>query len=168
VDPEAFSKAVRAILAGEKAMTLATCSDGAPWAAAVYFAPDGLDLIFYSSASSRHCRDLALNPACAAEAHPDAASWREIRGIQMEGTAIPVSGSAGKARALACYLAKFPFAKELMRSPREMGKLAAGAVPYRFRPWLIRYQDNSLGFAARFSMAVENGVLSGPARPEEG
>lgn len=167
MDPEAFSTAVRAILAGEKALTLATCSDGAPWAAAVYFAPDGFDLIFYSSASSRHCRDLALNPACAAEAHPDAASWRDIRGIQMEGTAMPVSGAAGKARALACYLAKFPFARELMRSPGEMGKLAAGAVPYRFRPSLIRYQDNSLGFGTRFRMDVENGALAGPVRPEK-
>ncbi len=148
---EAFTRAVRDILDAVPAMTLATCAGGKPWATDVYFAPRGFNLIFFfSSPGSRHCRNLAVSAACAVTVHPQVAAWREIRGLQREGRAGPMDGLAQKASAMAAYLAKFPFVKDLLAAPGEAAGKMAKVEPHDFRPTRIRYLDNALGFGARF------------------
>jgi len=88
---EQFDTAVISLAASVPAMTLATSADGRPRAADVYFAAAGYDFVFFSSPSSRHCRNLLANPSCAATIHAPAVSWREIKGPQTEGTAEPVT-----------------------------------------------------------------------------
>lgn len=148
---EAFTRAVRDILDAVPAMTLATCAGGKPWATDVYFAPRGFNLIFFfSSPGSRHCRNLVVSAACAVTVHPQVAAWREIRGLQREGRAGPMDGLAQKASAMAAYLAKFPFVKDLLAAPGEAAGKMAKVAPHDFRPTRIRYLDNALGFGARF------------------
>ena len=164
---EAFTKAVRDILDAVPAMTLATCEDGLPWATDVYFAPRGFELVFFSSPASRHCRNLAAAPACAVTVHPQVATWREIRGLQMEGRAGPVAGLAPQASATAAYLAKFPFVKDLLVAPGETARKMAKVSPHVFVPARIRYLDNALGFGARFTLRLKDGEPLGPPERED-
>ncbi|MBI4804788.1 MAG: pyridoxamine 5'-phosphate oxidase family protein [Desulfovibrio sp.] len=164
--PEDFEKAVTAILDSVPVMTLATCAGGSPWATDVYFARIGFGLVFYSSPGSRHCLNLAANPACAATAHPAASSWQDIRGLQMEGEARPITQLADKVRATAAYLARFPFAKALMSDPSQVARSMAKAAIHEFLPSRIRYLDNALGFGARFTMSLGNGKLAGSPQSE--
>lgn len=165
--PEDFEAAVRGLLAEVPAMTLATFADGVPWATDVYFAPDGYDLVFFSSPKSRHCRNLEISPACAATVHPAVASWREIRGLQMEGRAFLVEGAAGVARALRVYAGKFPFVRDILENPVDAARTFAKSSAHVFRPSRVRYLDNALGLGARFSRSFTDGKPDGPPRRED-
>lgn len=156
-----FDTAVNSLLKSVPAMTLATCADGHPWATDVYFVASGYEFVLISSPASRHSLNLAANPSCAATVHPPAASWREIKGLQMEGTAEFVKGVEATAHALLVYFAKFPFARDLMSNPSEMTKKELNVKAHVFRPARIHYLDNSLGFGTRFSLRLENGKASG-------
>lgn len=163
-----FEAMVHSLLNAVPAMTLATSADGHPWAADVYFAATGYEFVFFSSPASRHSQNLLANPACAATVHPSAASWREIKGLQMEGTAECVTGVEATARAFGVYVAKFPFARDLMSNPSEMAKKALNVKAHVFRPGRIHYLDNALGFGTRFSLRVENGKASGSPERDPG
>lgn len=170
MEPEAVLALVRRLLAETTTMTLATASASAeglvPWASTVYFAPDGFDLVFLSSPNSRHGRNLAANPACAAAVSPEAASWRDIQGLQMEGRAAVVPGLTAKGRAMAAYFAKFPFVKDLLEAPGEAAKRLAGVSVHVFRPTTIRSIDNGPGFGTRWLLRLEDGRLAGPPQRE--
>jgi uncharacterized protein YhbP (UPF0306 family) len=143
-------------------MTLATCAEGTPWATDVYFAPSGYDLIFLSAPDSRHCRNLAARPACAATVHPLTLDWREIRGLQMEGVARPVTNVSAKARALAAYYRKFPFVRDLLSRPSEAARKLGKTSALVFRPSRISYLDNSAGFGARYAVLLKDCAPVGP------
>jgi uncharacterized protein YhbP (UPF0306 family) len=160
--PEAFEAAVRALFDDVAAMTLATCAAGRPWASDVYFAADGWTLVFFSSPGSRHCRNLAANPACAATIHPVVASWRDIHGVQLEGRVETVSGVMAKVRAVAAYCAKFPFAKALLEAPGQTAAKMARVQPHAFIPQAVRLTDNRQGFGTRFLLRLGDGRPLGP------
>lgn len=159
--PEEFEQAIFKIMDPVSTMTLATCRDNSPWATDVYFAAEGFNLVFFSSPNSRHCRNLAVNPACSATIHPVADAWQEIKGLQIEGEAEPISGMSGKATALAAYLQKFPFAHGLLANPAETVRSINKAALYVLRPSRILYLDNSLGFGARHCADIVDGRIKG-------
>ncbi|SKA31696.1 hypothetical protein SAMN02745126_05100 [Enhydrobacter aerosaccus] len=148
-------------------MTLATCADNVPWASDVYFAASGFDLVFFSSLDSRHCRNLAVNPTCAVTVHAPVATWRNIRGLQMEGVAGLAATAGEKASALATYLDKFSFARDLMANPVSTVRTVFRAHAHVFRPARIRYLDNRLGIGARFSIDLADGTPVWPPRQEK-
>jgi len=83
--------------------------DGEPQAADLYYAEtDDLTLYFISAAGSRHAANVARDPRVAATVHADSTHWRDIRGVQLEGTCARITG-AERAKAWARYTAKFPF-----------------------------------------------------------
>lgn len=164
--PEAFEAAARALFAEVAAMTLATCAAGRPWASDVYFVADGWKLVFFSSPASRHCRNLAANPACAATIHPVVASWRDIHGLQLEGRVEVAGGLVARARATADYCAKFPFAKALLEAPGEAARKLAKVAPHVFVPETVRLTDNRQGFGARFLLRLHDGRPLGPPERE--
>jgi len=130
---EEFETAVSSLLNSVCAMTLATSVDGRPWAADVYFAATGYEFVFFSSLASRHSLNLVANPFCAATMHPSAASWQEIKGLQMAGTAEFVTGVEATMHAFSVYFAKFPFARDLMSNPLEMTQKALNVRAHRSR-----------------------------------
>lgn len=122
-------------------LVLATSDeDGTPFAAPLYFAADeALTLFFFSSAGSQHGQNLAHRLQAAAAFYPASASWPEIRGVQMRGTAAVVApGPAWKA-AWTVYRTKFPFVEAMQK------EIARNQL-YAFRPWWIRLVDNRQGF----------------------
>jgi len=150
-------------------MTLACCTEEKPWAAAVFYARQGWDLIFFSSPASLHSGMFAANPRAAATIHGDYTGWKEIKGLQMEGTVIRISGAKAKARATATYLSRYPFVKELLSDPGSISSLLtkkmASVVLYMFRPTTIRYLNNESGFGARWQLQIRNGRVIGDAVP---
>lgn len=163
---EEFEAATGALFRDVAPMTLATCADNVPWASDVYFAASGFDLVFFSSLDSRHCRNLVANPVCAASVHAPVATWRGIRGLQMEGVAGPAPTIGEKASALATYVEKFPFARDLMANPVGMVRSAFRAHAHIFRPARIRYLDNRRGIGVRFSVGIVDGKPAWPPRRE--
>jgi uncharacterized protein YhbP (UPF0306 family) len=142
---------VRALLARRNTLTLATLGlEGDPQAADLYYAEtDGLTLYFVSVPGSRHALNIARNPRVAVTIHADSERWRDIRGVQLEGTCAPVDG-AERAGAWARYTAKFPFvlADAALLAPGAQAQVARalGQVSiYRITPHWLRWIDNAVG-----------------------
>jgi uncharacterized protein YhbP (UPF0306 family) len=122
-------------------MTLATTgADGAPHAAAVYFAADEhLRFYFFSDPDSQHSQDIQGNPRVALALYPECSGWQEIRGLQMHGEARRVTEDDTWQAAWQCYVNKFPFVAELEQ-------VVASNTLYVFWPHWIRLVDNRRGF----------------------
>jgi len=135
-------------LAGHRVMTLATYGPEGPWAAAVFYANDGFDLYFISSPASRHSRNLAAHAGVAVTVHEDYFDWREIKGVQLEGTVEPVSG-AEEARVRGLYGKKFPIAAALAAATAAIAAAFAQVRWYKLAAVRAYFVDNSAGFGHR-------------------
>jgi len=140
------------LLAAHTTMTLATIGpDGAPQAAAVFYAyDDDFNLYFLSESTTRHGRNVAVNPRAAATIQADGQDWRQICGLQIEGTVALVEGARELAHAIRVYSARFNFLTGLLtgttEGPRELiGPLARSRF-YVLRPSWIRLIDNRVQF----------------------
>ncbi len=134
-------------LARHHVMTLATQGSEGPWAAALFYARAGDDLIFLSSPASRHCRNLALQPRCAATIQSDADDWRAIQGIQIEGEVSELYAEAlalGQQR----YAERFPFVRPGV-APAAIALALARVRWYRLRIACLYFIDNERGFGKR-------------------
>jgi uncharacterized protein YhbP (UPF0306 family) len=149
------------------AMTLACSIDDKPWAATVYYARQGLDLIFFSSPTSRHSVVFSQNTRAAATIHTQSQGWKDIKGLQMEGHIHAVTTAKGKARAISTYLKRHPFVSEFLSDPLSISAKVAKKMSkvelYFFQPAAILYLDNEAGFGTRWKLEVEGGKASGPA-----
>ncbi len=138
---------VRAYLAAQHVMTLATHGADGPWAAAVFYAELDDGLIFLSSPHSRHAGHLAHDSHCAAAIHGGADDWSTIRGIQLEGRVESLQGDA-RAQARARYGEKFPFARPAVAVAPILQALAR-VHWYRLRIARLYFIDNARGFGKR-------------------
>ncbi len=125
-------------------MTLATSgASGQPHAAAVYFAADSAErLYFFSETASQHARDLEANPhnsQAAVTIQPLVSGYREIRGLQLRGRVRLVPPGPEWDAAFALYQAKFPFVNELKEE-------VAQNTLYVFTPAWMRLLDNRVSF----------------------
>jgi len=129
-------------------MTLATCGPDGPWAAAVFYVSVGSTLHFLSSPSSRHCRNLTLDPRCAATVQEDDGDWTRIKGIQLEGQASEVHGDEAEL-AWQRYGDKFPLVGRLASAPLVIAAAFAKVHWYRLQPRHMHFVDDSRGFGHR-------------------
>lgn len=156
-----FHEAATVFMDSHTTMTLATSVDGEPWAAAVFYARRGYELVFFSSPGSRHSRAIAESEKVAAAIHGDYSNWRDIKGLQMEGTARKLDGPIEVAKATATYLRRYPFVSQFLKAPETISEQVIGKMSdvslYVFQPESIRYLDNSAGFGVRWSIRLESG-----------
>ncbi len=131
-----------------RVMTLATCGPDGPWAAAVFYVSVGSTLYFLSSPSSRHCRNLTLDPRCAATVQEDYGDWTRIKGLQLEGQASEVHGDEALL-ARQRYGDKFPLVGRLAGAPLVIAAALAKVHWYRLQPRHMHFVDNSRGFGHR-------------------
>jgi uncharacterized protein YhbP (UPF0306 family) len=127
---------------------LATSGSDGPWAAAVFYVSDGFTLYFLSSPTSRHCQNIARDPHVAATIQEDYADWSEIKGVQLEGMAINISGE-DEARARRLYGEKYPLVGMISQAPSAIIKAMARVRWYRLVPQRVYFIDNSVGFGHR-------------------
>lgn len=122
----------------------------APHAATVFYAvDDDLRLIFLSAPDSAHGSHIgavgAAPVAVTVAAHYD--DWTLIQGVQLWGTARLLRGPA-KAAAMAVYLRRFPFVRDMMKQPR-LAALIRDIGVYRVEPHRIAFTDNTTGVFGR-------------------
>jgi len=141
-------RAIADYLAGHHVMTLATQGADGPWAAAVFYANDEDHLLFLSSPSSRHCRNLNQDPRCSATIHENYDDWRKIQGIQLEGYVIEPQGEEQR-HVRRLYTRKFPIAGELADAPAALVSALARVRCYVLLPKRMYFIDNRRGFGHR-------------------
>ena len=137
-------------------MTLATCADDLPWAATVFYASEDLRLYFFSAPDSRHCQNLAANSRVAVTIQEDYHDWREIKGIQLEGTVALVDTVIEKAKAMAVYARKYPEVIKLFTNPAS-GVFYKAFLKVKFycvTPEKLFYIDNEQGFGKRQELVL--------------
>ena len=139
---------VAACLADHNVMTLATQGPDGPWASAVFYAWADGALIFLSAPTTRHGRNLALDPRCAATIHDDTSDWKAVKGIQLEGRVERLDGDFAK-RARTRYAEKFPIVSPLAKIPPAIAEALAKIAWYQLVPTRMYYIDNAKGFGHR-------------------
>jgi uncharacterized protein YhbP (UPF0306 family) len=134
-------------------MTLATQGADGPWAAAVFYAREGVSLIFLSSPASRHCLNLAQDARCAATIQEDCSDWARIKGVQLEGRIRQLQGDE-ETRARQLYGEKFPIVGAPEQAPPAIAQALAKVRWYRLLPERVLFIDNSKGFGHRDEIAL--------------
>ncbi len=144
-------KDILQILEKHNTLTLATCRGGLPWAASLFFASDDdLNLYFVSDHRTRHAADIAADGRVVATVNPDCGRWDEVRGLQIRGRAVKVTGAKRDA-ALQAYLEKYSDIQRLFHAPasaceKVIAERLGDAHFYRVTPEWVRIIDNSKGF----------------------
>lgn len=149
---ESLRQRILEYLAAHNSMTIASCQQDVPWAAAVFYVNDEFDLYFLSNPSSRHGTNIGANSVVSAAIHEDYRDWREIKGIQLEGRAERVRSPKLKLRFWQLYRKKFPFVEAFFKAGplREMVQAKLGGIRlYRIVPQAVWYLDNDRGFGHR-------------------
>ncbi|HEX9264135.1 MAG TPA: pyridoxamine 5'-phosphate oxidase family protein [Candidatus Binatia bacterium] len=153
---DALKQQIVDYLKSHNTMTLATCAGDVPWAATVFFASDDLRLYFFSAPESRHCQNLTVNQRVAVAIQEDYKDWREIKGIQLEGSVALVDGVVEKAKAMAIYAIKYPDVIKLFTNP-DSGVFYKAFLKVKFycvTPDKVFFIDNAQGFGKRQELAI--------------
>jgi uncharacterized protein YhbP (UPF0306 family) len=146
---------VAGYLRAHHTMTVATVSpvENAPHAAHVFYAvDDSLRLVFLSRPTSLHGVHIGDEGPVAVTVSEEYGEWEEIQGVQLWGRARLLGGGA-KAGALALYLKRFPFVRDLMRDPLRAPKLSDIGV-YRIEPDRAGFTDNTSGVFGRETLEL--------------
>jgi len=157
---EDTQQAIRSLLETQSTLTLATCDQGRPWAATVFFANDQqLRLYFVSDHRTRHGREMAVNNQVAGTVNPDCSNWAEVRGVQLEGR-VEILEGLERLSALKTYLGKFPDVRAMFDRPRDrneetIGKRLRAANFYRLTPDWLRLIDNSRWFGYKEELRLD-------------
>ena len=151
---------VARLLQQQSTLALATTSaDGTPRIAPLfYLTGDALRLFWFSSAASRHSRNLKRDPAAAVAIYRPTQQWREISGVQMRGSVSVVRDRARRSAIAAAYSAHFQLGTAFQA-------VQARSRLYEFQPSWIRYLNNSIRFGYRFEFSppLPTGLGAGAA-----
>jgi uncharacterized protein YhbP (UPF0306 family) len=151
--------AIRQMLESHNTITLATCRDGKPWAASLFFASDRkLNIYFVSDRRTRHAGDIDDCEDAVATVNADCARWAEVTGLQIEGRVEKISGIV-RMNALRSYLSKFADVKALFETPKgddeeTIAERLKSANMYRLAPRWIRLIDNSKWFGYKLECEI--------------
>jgi hypothetical protein len=141
---------IASLLRQETTLALATADElGQPCVAPLfYLAGPDLSLYWLSSPSSLHSRNLERAPQASATVYRHAATWKEIRGVQMRGSVAVVTDPARRKALIKLYCEKFQLGSVF--------RLAIGRSRlYAFRPAFFRYLDNSKRFGYTFEVTID-------------
>ncbi len=150
IEPEVVEIVAR-LLRSQRTMVLAT-SDPLPWAAPVYFLYRQQRFYFFSSPRSRHALASADGARCAASVYRDSDDWRDIEGLQMDGTTIPIPVGTEAAAAFTAYVKKFPTVQDFFGDAAfnlEQFITRFRSQLYAFVPTQCCYINNQAGLGKR-------------------
>jgi uncharacterized protein YhbP (UPF0306 family) len=137
---------IAAFLAEHHVLSLATHGPDGPHAANLFYACDGLALVWLSDPGTRHSFDVAADARVAATIAPDYTDFAEIRGVQVFGAARQIVDADERQRHLALLEARYPFLGRLKSGPPKLQEGYSRASPYRLEPLRMVLIDNSRGF----------------------
>ncbi len=141
-----LARRIGAFLAAHHVMSLASLGADGPHAANLFYACDGLALLWVSDADTRHSHQIGADPRVAATVAPDYADFASIRGLQIAGTARRLVADDERTKGLALMEARYPFLKQLAEGPAKLRDAYARTAVYRLEPARMVLIDNSKGF----------------------
>lgn len=150
---EDLRKRIEDFLDRHHVVSLATVGSQGAHAANLFYARDGLTLIWMSDMDSRHSREIETDAKVAATVSAASIDFRTIQGLQIHGTAQRTS-RADRARLLSLLEAKFPFLIELRDSPKALQQAQERAEIYRLQPTDIVLIDNTRGFGHKETLTL--------------
>ena len=130
-------------------MSLATADRDGPHAANLFYACEGLALVWVSSPDARHSRAIETSPLVAATIAPDYANFPAVKGVQVEGMARQLTEVGERQSAFASLEARYPFLSRGTELPAGVRDAYAQAAVYRLEPSRIVLIDNTQGFGHR-------------------
>jgi hypothetical protein len=138
---------VTALLREETTLALATADeDGRAEAAPLFFWTDeALALYWLSSPESRHSFHLQSRSDAAVTVYRQAATWKEICGVQMQGQVGTITEPERRKAVLKSYCERFNLGGVFSLAIRK-------SVLYIFEPEWIRYLDNGKRFGYKFEL----------------
>jgi len=148
----------RRLVDAQTTMTLATAKGDEAWAAPVYYVFVRSAFYFLSSPTSRHIKEALQSSQASATIYTFASTWKEIRGLQMNGCIQPVNSGLEAIQVLRAYLKKYPFTKDFFKknAALDLETLTErfGVKLYKFFPTLVYYLDNRIRFAFRVQVKL--------------
>jgi uncharacterized protein YhbP (UPF0306 family) len=152
-----YAKAVGEMLQTQRTMVLAT-ADPQPWSAPVYFIYIKQRFYFFSSPDSRHIVAARQSRRCAATIFRDSANWRDIEGLQMDGSVETIPFGTEAVRAFRGYVKKFPTVKNFFADAAfDIDQFLARFRTrlYAFVPQHVYYLNNQAGLAKRQEIELD-------------
>jgi uncharacterized protein YhbP (UPF0306 family) len=137
---------IREYLSEWHVMSLATADEDGPHAANLFYACDGLALVWVSAPDARHSRAIAASSRVAATVAPDYTDFPLIQGVQIAGTAREVTDTDERRVNFAILQARYPFLGRSEDLPPAVREAYARAGVYRLEPSRIVLIDNTQGF----------------------
>jgi uncharacterized protein YhbP (UPF0306 family) len=166
MDVQELRRDIESFLCTYHVMSLATAaSDSTVHAASLFYALDGLSLVWTSDPEVRHSVHLETNRRVAATVAPDTAEFRAVRGVQIAGAAYRLRDVAEVERARLLMRRRFPFLEQLASGPPSLREAFAKAGLYRLDPERITLIDNAQGFGHKAALQVLPGGAIALADP---
>jgi uncharacterized protein YhbP (UPF0306 family) len=137
-------------------MSLATFGSSGPHATSLFYACDGLALVWVSEPDSQHSRDIEADQRVAATVAPDYSDFAAIRGVQIAGTAHRIVVADERMRHLAQLEARYSFLGQLAEGPLKLRQAYVRTAVYRLQPARIVLIDNTKNFGHKESRPQES------------
>ena len=135
-------------------MSLATYGAAGPHATNLFYACDGLALVWVSEPDTQHSREIEADPRVAATVAPDYSDFAAIRGVQITGTARRILASDERMHHAALLEERYIFLKQLATTPLKLREAFARTAVYRLRPARIVLTDNAKGFGHKETLEI--------------
>jgi uncharacterized protein len=141
-----LTQRIAAFLAAHHVMSLATFGPNGPHAVNLFYACDGLALVWVSETDTQHSRDIEADARVAATVAPDTADYAAVRGLQAAGTARRIVAAEERGRLLGVLEARYPFLRQMAAGPEKLRQAYARVSVYRLDPMRVVMIDNGRGF----------------------
>jgi uncharacterized protein len=151
---EKLSQEIGAFLAAHHVMSLATFGAGGAHAANLFYACDGLALVWISEPDTRHSREIEADARVAATVAPDYSDFAAIRGVQIAGTARRIVAAEERLRLLGLLEARYSFLRQLAALPSKLREAYGRTAVYRLQPTSIVLIDNTKGFGHKETLQI--------------
>ena len=149
-----LSQEIGAFLAAHHVMSLATFGASGAHATNLFYACDGLALVWISEPGTRHSQQIEADARVAATVAPDYSEFAAIRGVQIAGTARRIVAADERLRHLALLEARYSFLRELAAQPSKLREAYGRTAVYRLQPASIVLIDNTKGFGHKETLEI--------------
>jgi uncharacterized protein YhbP (UPF0306 family) len=145
---------ISSFLAAHHVVSLATFGSSGPHATSLFYACDGLALVWVSEPDTQHSREIEADHRVAATVAPDYSDFTAIRGVQIAGAAHRVVAADERMRHLAKLESRYPFLGQLAAGPLKLRQAYARTAVYRLQPARIVLIDNTKGFGHKETLEI--------------
>ena len=151
-----LDRQISAFLAAHHVVSLATFGSSGPHATSLFYACDGLALVWVSEPDTQHSREIEADSRVAATVAPDYSDFTAIRGVQIAGAARRIAAADERMRHLAQLETRYSFLRQLAAGPLKLRQAYGRTAVYRLDPARIVLIDNTKGFGHKETLEISS------------